>query len=96
MENACIKSMHTWRMCKNNLCAYVECAKGIYAHMENTQNCGDSCEQNFSISEEYAKRFFAYRENAHKESKRTWKIREKNLCAYRVSAERIFACMENA
>ncbi len=61
----------------------------IYAHMENarkdvhmekTHNCGDSCTQNFSISGEYAKRTYAYTENAHTESKHTWRMREKNLC----------------
>ncbi len=52
--------------------------------MENTHNCSDSCRQNFSIFGEYAKRIYAYIEIAHKESKRTWRMREKNLCAYTV------------
>jgi hypothetical protein len=65
--------------------------KGIYAHMENTHNCGHSCEQNLSTSGEYAKRISAYIENAHKESKRTWRMCGKNLCAYGICGERIYA-----
>jgi hypothetical protein len=60
--------MHSWRMCKKNLCTYGECAKRIYAHMENTHNCGDSRMQNFSINGECAKRIYAYIENAYKKS----------------------------
>ena len=39
---------------------------------------------------------YAYIENARKESMRTWRMREKNLCVYGECAKRIYAYIENA
>jgi hypothetical protein len=88
--------MHTWRMRKKNLCAYGKCAKGIYAQMENATNCRDSCKLNFSISVEYAKILYVYIENAHKESKCTWRMRERIYVHIEYARKESMRKMENA
>jgi hypothetical protein len=75
--------MHTWRMRKKNLCAYGECSKGIFAHMENTHNCGDSCSK---IS--------AFLENTPRESMRKKKLHIKNLSLHGECAKRIYVHTE--